>query len=125
MLSAKRYAVQMLAAFALYGLVLVPSIRYLKNHPETGWTLPIAVAPFLPVLGIAWVAIRAIRSMDEMQRRIQSDAVVTAFIISALGAIAYGFLQNAGFPPVNLTFVGTSMIGVWGLSVLFSIRRYD
>ena len=122
MLNCKKYVVRLLGAFLLYGAVLIPCMRFLKENPDSRYVVPIAFLPFLPVLVIAWVAIRSVSTLDEMQRRIQFEAVVIAFVITCLTTIAYGFLQNAGFPEINLMFVGTGMIGVWGL-VTFVVRK--
>ena len=69
------------------------SIRYLFA------ILPIP-AFILAIIG----SIRAIWQMDELVRRIQTEAFSIAAIVATLGSFSYGFLEIVGFPKTNAFF---------------------
>lgn len=124
MFDGKRYTLEMLGAFVLYVGVLIPSRSYLRTNPDADLATVISLAPVAPVLLAAWVIVRHLLRMDELQKRIQFEALAITFTITALGTIAYGFLQNVGFPAFNTMFIGTGSVGVWGICTAFTSRRY-
>lgn len=110
---------------AAYVVVLVGSELLLKAAGTAGWRYPVALLPVLP-LGFAMLAyVRFLRRMDELQRRIQLDALTYSFGASALITIAYGFLEQAGLPAVSWVWVAPLMIVLWGASVAVASRRYS
>jgi len=71
------------------------------------------------------IAILSIRSMDEMQQRIQLEALAIAFAGTGILATTYGFLQNAGLPPIEWgMWIWPAMVGLWALALTFASRRY-
>ena len=69
--------------------------------------------------------VRHLRAMDELQRRIQLEALAIGFGGTAVLTFGYGFLQGVGFPLLNWTFVFPLMIGLWGIGVAIARRRYQ
>jgi predicted PurR-regulated permease PerM len=71
-----RYVVELCSSLAIYALLLVLS-SWLHHRFEPHGTALIVVA-LLPVFAIgliAWVILRAMSQLDELQRRIQLDAL--------------------------------------------------
>jgi hypothetical protein len=62
--------------------------------------------------------------MDELQRKIQLEAVVFGFCGTALLTFSYGFLENAGFPHLNWIWIFPLMAALWGLGQAIAARRY-
>jgi hypothetical protein len=62
--------------------------------------------------------------MDELQRRIQLEALALASDGTALLTFSYGFLENVGFPHLSLFWVLPLMCALWGLGAGVAGRKY-
>lgn len=119
-----RYALEFSGALVGYAIVLVASIRLLGHYGDTTWRYPLAVSPVLPA-AIALIAfVRFFRKSDELEQRIHLEALAFAFGGSALATFAYGFLEGAGFPHLNWTFVWPVMAVFWAAGSAVAKRRY-
>ena len=85
--------------------VLVGSIKLLGSYGETAWRYPLALSPVLPASAALLAFVRFFRAMDELEQRMHLEGLAFAFGASALATFAYGFLEGAGFPHLNWTFV--------------------
>ena len=100
---------------------------YLLHHVTPGTTasllsallpLPFFAANFL-------VAFRMVRRCDEMQRRMQLEALAFAYPVTMIGAMTLFMVQKAGFSVrFDLADLFTAMTIMYALGVLFSWRRY-
>jgi len=109
---------------ALYAIVLIGSVRFLKTHPQSGWRVAIALAPVAPIAFVVANGIRRVRELDELQRRQYLEAAAFAYPTMVVGSIAYGFLQNVGFPHVNWMFVGVFLMALFGVGRVLSWWKY-
>src|SRR6218665_691162 len=68
----RRYATELGAALLGYAALLVASLLTLR-HAELAspWREAVSLAPMLAGVAVAWVILRALRRMDELQVRIQ------------------------------------------------------
>jgi hypothetical protein len=57
----------------------------------------------IPAVLILASVVRAVALMDELQRKIQLEAVILSFCGTAILTFSYGFLENVGFPHLNWT----------------------
>ena len=81
----------------------------------------------LPTLG--WAAVvgsigMAIASLDELQRRIQIEAIAIAFAMTAIFVGGYAIFQFAGLADVNIGIVLLVMSFAWLLSKLWTLWKY-
>jgi hypothetical protein len=84
----------------------------------------VALIPLIPA-GFALVAyLRFLRRMDELGRRIQLEALAFAFGAAGMLTLAYGFLENAGFPQLSYIWVFPTMIALWGIGGAIASYRY-
>lgn len=68
---------------------------------------------------------RPMRQMDELQRRIQLEALALAFAGTAILATAYGFLINAGLPEIDWgEWIWPGMTVLWVIGLVIAGRRY-
>ncbi|MBA3913997.1 MAG: hypothetical protein H0X25_09135 [Acidobacteriales bacterium] len=111
-------------AMSLYVAVLAFSLHLLKNNPPSPWKYLIAIAPVLPVLWVPVAVVRFLREVDELQRKIQIEAIAFGFTFSAVLTLGYGFLQNVGLPQLNWTLVWPLMAISWIIGLGISSRRY-
>jgi hypothetical protein len=101
----------------------------LEGSTLAGWPrVAVALAP-IPVAALTlWGLVRAARDLDEMQLRMQLEALATAFLLSILFLMTLGLLQRA----VTLEFEDWSYAHVWGMLPLLYVigligakRRYE
>lgn len=114
------------SAMAAY-IVLVLVQSYLYDHglvpPE--WRAVVALVPVLPLCFVVYAVVVNLRSLDELQRKIQFEAMSIAFGITSVASIAYGFLEiGAGAPPINLVWVWAVLGFCWLCSYFVVRRRY-
>ena len=120
----RRYAIEFSAALLCYAIVLVGSIKLLGSYGETAWRYPLALSPILPAAAALVAFLRFFRRVDEMEQRMQLESLAFAFGASALATFAYGFLEGAGFPHLNWTFVWPVMAMFWGVGNVLARNRY-
>jgi hypothetical protein len=84
----------------------------------------LAVLPVIPVAMALSSIIEKFRAKDEFQQRVQFEAAVFSLVGTGLLSFTYGFLENAGFPPVSVIWVLPLMIMLWGLGGALAGRRY-
>jgi hypothetical protein len=120
----RRNLLEVLVPMAVYAAPLIPSCRFLKTHSDSPWRVPVAVAPVLPIAFIVTNSVRRVRNMDELAQRKYLEAGAFAYPAMAVLSITYGFLQNAGLPPVNWMYVGVAMILLFGLGQMLAWHRY-
>ena len=84
-----------------YCVVLIVALTLLQNNPHAPWRIPLALAPVIPAFFALLAFMRFLGRMDELQRRIQLEAIGLSFGATAILTFAYGFLQLVGFPSVN------------------------
>ena len=109
---------------AVYAVVLVTSLRFLREHPGSPWKIPAALAPAVPIAFVMGAGIQRVRTMDEFQQRMHLEVLAFAYPTVAIGSISYGFLQNAGLPTLNWMYVGVLMIALFGLGRIVWWWRY-
>ena len=122
--SQRRYVIEFSAALLGYAVVLFGSISLLHHYGHTAWRYPLALSPMLPAAAALVAFLRFFRGQDELQQRIHLEALAFAFGTSALATFAYGFLEGAGFPHLNWTFVWPVMGTCWAIGSLLATRRY-
>jgi Na+/melibiose symporter-like transporter len=120
----KQYLERLLMAIVAYAIVLFVSIRWLRGSPAAPWKYPIALLPVFPALFIPAVVVSFFREMDELQKKIQLEALAFGFTGAAVLTLSYGFLQNAGLPDVSWVWVWPVMGACWGVGLIAANRRY-
>ena len=66
-----------------------------------------------------------LRSMDELHRRIQTEAWLVSAGVIGIGSFTYSFLEEwAHFPRIEIVWVFPALIFVWGMATFFVRRRY-
>lgn len=124
-----RYLREFVPAMAGYVITLFLSLWLLKRVDEPGLRALIALLP-VPAIGMALRAIaRYIRDVDELQQRIELEAVSFAAVFVSLAYITGGFLQLAKVIDIPS---GVAMIWVfpticlsYGLAKLVVARRFQ
>jgi hypothetical protein len=68
---------------------------------------------------------RMMRRLDELQQRVQLEALAAAFCITGIACAGYGFLESAGLPRFDWgVWLWPLMAFVWGAAQIVAARRY-
>ena len=120
----RRYAVELGGALAAYVVTLFVSLTLLKSVTDAIVRPAVALLPMAPAVFVIIAIIRQLRRLDELQRRIQLEALAISFMGTAFITFGYGFLQLSGFPQVSWFAVWPIMAILWLAGLWFSQRRY-
>lgn len=122
--AARAYTIQFFSAMGAYVILIIVSITLLKSNPTAPWRGLVAVLPVIPASLVVLAVVRYISRMDELQRRIQLDALGAASGATALLTFTWGLLENAGFPRLSMLWILPLMCLLWGIAAGVAAYRY-
>lgn len=125
----RRYLRALWPALIGYTLTLFASIFLIKRGIES---VPlralVAVLPVLPIGMMMLAALRYLREIDELQRRIETDAIGVASLLVSLLYFAGGMLQKAKVidldAGVAMIWVFPLLCATYGIAKMIVTRRY-
>lgn len=122
----RRHRTQVTLGSLGYIVVLLLSIHVLKRPGiSTVWRALLGLSPMIPAIFVIWSAFQHITRMDELQRRIQTEALAIAAAVTAVLGLTYFFLEgDADFPHIGAWWPWASVGVTWGISLIFLRRRY-
>jgi len=124
MFRSKQYILELGGALILYAVLLIGANALERAvQPVGNLKLAINLVPMIGMVAAAWAILRGLWRMDEMQRRIQFDAIAISFLGTALITFGWGF-AGAGLPHLRAFVVWPIMGTLWGLGMVFAQRRY-
>jgi hypothetical protein len=94
--------------------------------PSVGFTPPplMRLLPVLPALLFILASVRAVKKMDELEKRICLESVFIAFMLTLLLAFAFSCLEHARIYQPAWDRLGIRMIFFWACAYVFSSWRY-
>lgn len=115
------YRNQVYSGFAVlaYLMVLVGCVTAVQANPTSPWRYYVAAVPVLPAALVVWLFVRALERMDEVQKRIQVQAIGFSVGLTALVTFGYGFMEAVGLEHLNPVFVLPCLVVSWGAGVIF------
>lgn len=122
--AASAYALELGTAMVAYALLLVAATLLLAAHPHAPWRFPLLLAPVVPVLFALRAVLRFVGRLDEMQRRMQLEALAFAFAVAVPALLAYGLLELGGAPHLPLLWVAPALVALWGIGAARAAWRY-
>ena len=122
----KRYLLHFGGAMLGYMLVLFASVAVLNSMELPQWQRAVlAVLPVLPGLYGLHAVMIFYRSRDEFKRRIISESMLAAALLTGFACFAYGFMEGAvDLPEISLIWVLPVMVGLSGLTSCILRWRY-
>lgn len=124
----ERYVRDFLASMGAYVVAVVVSSWLLRQVEAVPLRALVALLPVPPVALALRAVVRYIRDVDEMQRRIELEAVSIATALVSLLYLAGGFLQSAKVVDLRASMVMLMVFplvcAVYGLSKFLVLRRY-
>ena len=121
----KRYLIEFGGAMAAYTVLVPLSMWMLHGHEHTALGYCLAFLPIIPSFFALLAFLRFFRGLDELQRRIQLEAVVLSFLGTCFITLTWAFQQNAGLPRFDVSWVAPPLIALWGIGVGIAKRRYE
>lgn len=111
-------------ALLAYMMFLVGSVTILRANPEADWRYVVAIVPVAPAALVLFLFVRRLARLDELQKRIQTEAFGLSLGATALITFAYGFLEGVGMPHLNWTYILPLMAAFWGVGTAVFTFRY-
>lgn len=107
----RRYLIELTGVVALYAAALVT----LNLAPVADWPvsalLALALLPAGAAILLVAVVLRFVRTLDEVRRRVVTEAALAAMVLVGLASFAYAFVQEAlGLPEIGLVWVWPALI---------------
>ena len=118
------YGRRFTASILVYAILLFTSILLMRVVEPLWARALLAVLPVVPVVYGLTAIVGAVRALDEFQQRVQLEAAVFSLTGTALITFTYGFLENAGFPPVGVIWVLPLIAALWGIGGAIAGRKY-
>lgn len=120
----RRYLLRFPLAMTVYAVTLMVCLTLMKQvEPVWGKAL-LALLPVLPVTYALTEILRLVRSLDELQRQIQTEAVVIAAVMVCMVTFAWGLLEKAGLPRMPVVLVLPLFCGGYGIAAWCLALRY-
>ena len=95
-----------------------------QNKPDSpGWRIFGAAYGLVLVLVAVFAFVRMVARTDELERRINHEALALAFGVSLVLSMGYALLQDL-LPPLQGLWVATAMIATWLVGWNWAARRY-
>jgi hypothetical protein len=120
----KRYLKEIGGSMAAFTAMVAVSIWLLKGHENSLQRYLFAMLPVIPSAFAMGAALRFFRGLDELQRRIQFEAIAFSFLGTCLIALNWGILERAGLPHADIIWVTLLMLGLYCVGILIACRRY-
>lgn len=120
-----RAVLELVLAITFYVVILIISLKALTHIENQSLKVLVSLLPVLPVILVIWVIIRQFIRFDELQRKIQLQALAISFLGTASLTFSYGFLENIGFPKLTMFIVWPMMGTFWSMSTIIGSWYYN
>jgi hypothetical protein len=118
--SSKKFFRWMIAYFILLTVV----VFVVRNELAPGFEIPLALIPLAPAVFIVLAVRGGIASLDELQRKVQLEALAIAFAATFLVLVSSSLLGIAGIPEFEAGYVILLMSAFWVGGQLMARRTY-
>lgn len=122
----RRYIREFFPAMAAYVLLLYVSLSLLKHVHALPLKVGIVLLPVLPVVFVVRAMVRLVLASDELERRLQLEAISIASMSVGLLSFAAAFLRGAGLLPIDngLMWVLPALFAAYGIANWWVRRRF-
>ncbi|NVN44590.1 hypothetical protein HW537_11850 [Asaia siamensis] len=125
MFRSRQYGIELGAALALYSCLILIGVGSTQwFHPEGVLRSALCMAPLIGAVAVAWVILRALGRMDELQRRVQFEAIAIAFLGTALVTIGWSFAEIGGAPHLRAALIWPGMGLLWIAGMIYARWKY-
>ena len=118
----KIYYLRMTLGFIAYAFGIFALNYFYKEHsPHRYW---LVLLPVLPLIYVSAAIIRFISEVDEMWRKIFTEAMAFSGLATGFTCFSYLFLRDMGAPEFHSEWAFYMMFAYYGIGLIFSWRRY-
>ena len=122
--TAHKAQIQFAFAILAFLMVLAGSVTVVQANGAETWRYAVAAIPAVPAAIVIWLFVRAMSRLDEVQKRVQVQALGFSLAATAMLTFGYGFLEGIGWPEMNGTLVLPLMGLLWGVGMILVALRY-
>jgi hypothetical protein len=107
-------------------LAFAAFFRFDKGPIAAGTVLetPLVLLPILPAALATWAFLAMIRETDELERRINYEALSFGFVVTFSTTLLYVLLEDLGLPRVSSFYWWLLLAISWGIGLAIYSRRY-
>ncbi len=125
----KRYLREFMPAMLAYSVLILLYGALVPKTESVPGRIVLAVLPLLPVMFVIRAIVRVIRDQDELERRVDLEAIAIAAMVTGFGYFSYGLLLSAGIgwkvePGAVAIWVMPCLFGSYGVAKLLIAMRY-
>ena len=117
----RKYFWRMLAGMTAYALGIKAANDFFPNQHHQYW---LVFLPLLPMIYVVVTIIRAVTNMDEMMRKIQTEAMAFSGLATGFTCFTYLFLRDMGAPEFHAEWAFYMMFFYYWVGAFFAWRRY-
>jgi hypothetical protein len=92
-----------------------------QHLPHRHW---LVLLPLLPMIYMVTAIIRGVSDMDEMMRKIQTEAMAFSGLATGFTCFTYLFIRDMGAPEFRAEWAFYIMWAYYWIGAFFSWRRY-
>lgn len=122
--TAHKAQIQFAFALLAFLMVLAGSVTVVQANGAQTWRYVVAAIPAAPAGIVIWLFVRTLSRLDEVQKRVQVQALGFSLAATALLTFGYGFLEGIGWPQMNGTLVLPLSALLWGVGMIVVALRY-
>ncbi len=120
----RAYIRRFVPAMVGYVVLLLAAIALVSRFPTVWWRFPVMIVPLVPLVFVVRAVARFLVDTDELQRRIQLEALAVAFGAGSVLTFGYGLLQGVGLPALSWLWVWPVYAVCWLVGLFVARRRY-
>jgi hypothetical protein len=122
----KRYYKEFGIAMIVYVITVIASVTILTKFefPQVIKAV-IALTPVIPTIFVIVAIMRALRDSDELQQKVQFNAIIFSAVTTGMITFGYGFLEGIDFPKFPTIWILPMMFGLWGLGLGYFWKKYQ
>jgi hypothetical protein len=115
----------LITGMALYVTSILLIVFLLPQLPWGPLRSAVTLLSLFPAIFVGLAVTQAVAVMDELQQRIQLQALAFSLVNTLLVSFTIGLLQLSGPPFVNLMWIVPLAALFWGLGIFLAQRRYQ
>lgn len=115
---------RMILAAGIYFLVLIGSYTLISDSLDAPLKITLGLAPIAPGFYLFYAIGSAIAHLDELQRRIQLEAIAISFGGTLLTTMSVGMLDTIGVVQLNWIYITLMMSVFWLAGKLWTMWKY-
>jgi hypothetical protein len=121
----RRWFLLLVTALLASSIDLIASLLLRTPVPTPAARVAIALMPLPGDIALIFLVLRAIRTLDEFQKRIHFEAVAVAFLSTGVAVFVYGYLQQAQVVgSLNAGLVWAFMLIFYAIGYVVAARHY-